>query len=135
MAQCTWVPGISAVSGWRPRADEMFGVEGMHLRDVSTRGDGTLVLEVESDQTVSARTAVWSRSDVDAGSSWCTTLRASAVQCGCAGPKRIWRCPEPACPRRTWTEDHGFASPRTRLTRRAIGWAVDGLRHDDTTIS
>ena len=35
--------------------------------------------------------------------------------------KRMWRCPEPACPRRTWTEEHTFASPRSKLTSRAIG--------------
>jgi len=49
--------------------------------------------------------------------------------------KRIWRCREPACPRATWTEDHSFAAPRAKLTARAVAWAVDALRHDDTTMS
>ncbi len=49
--------------------------------------------------------------------------------------KRIWRCPEPACGRRTWTEDHPFVKPRARLTTRAVDWAVNALRHDDTTVS
>jgi hypothetical protein len=49
--------------------------------------------------------------------------------------KRIWRCRQPSCPRQTWTEQHPFAQPRARLTRRAIRWAVDALRHDDTTVS
>lgn len=49
--------------------------------------------------------------------------------------KRIWRCPEQACDRQTWTEDHVFARPRAKLTARATDWAVDALRHDDTTIS
>ena len=30
--------------------------------------------------------------------------------------KRIWRCPEPAFPRLTWTEEHAFAAPRAKLT-------------------
>jgi hypothetical protein len=33
-----------------PRADELFGVEGMHVLDVGTREDGSLVLEAQSDQ-------------------------------------------------------------------------------------
>jgi len=49
--------------------------------------------------------------------------------------KRIWRCPEPACPRLTWTEEHAFAAPRAKLSTRAIDWAVSSLRHDDTTVA
>ena len=49
--------------------------------------------------------------------------------------KRIWRCPEPACGRSTWTEDHPYAPARAKLTSRATAWAVDALRHDDTTVS
>ena len=48
---------------------------------------------------------------------------------------RIWRCPEPACARRTWTEVQPYATPRAKLTARATSWAVDALRHDDTTVS
>jgi len=43
--------------------------------------------------------------------------------------------PEPTCERQTWTEQHPFAEPRAKLTTRAIRWAVDALRHDDTTVS
>lgn len=49
--------------------------------------------------------------------------------------KRIWRCPEMSCPRSTWTEDHPYAPARAKLTTRATAWAVDALRHDDTTVS
>jgi len=42
--------------------------------------------------------------------------RASAVRCECGGPR-------------------GFGAPRAKLTGRAIGAAVDALRHDDTTVS
>ena len=132
MAHCTCAPAPS----WCPRADVMFGVEGMHVLDVANRDDGVLVLDVESDQTLTG----------------CPDCGVVAVGHGrrvqvlhdapCFGRptrvrwlKRIWRCPEPACARRTWTEDHAFAGPRAKLTSRAIGWAVDGLRHDDTTVS
>jgi len=49
--------------------------------------------------------------------------------------RRIWRCAEPACPVRSWTEVHELAEPRAALTRRAIVWAADALAADDTTVS
>jgi transposase len=33
--------------------------------------------------------------------------------------KRIWRCVEPACEVRTWTEQRGAIRPRAVLTERA----------------
>jgi transposase len=33
--------------------------------------------------------------------------------------KRLWRCPEPACPARTWCEDSDQIAPRAVLTERA----------------
>lgn len=38
--------------------------------------------------------------------------------------KRVWACPEPDCPVRTWTEAHDLAEPRRVLTRRAAVWAA-----------
>jgi hypothetical protein len=33
--------------------------------------------------------------------------------------KRMWRCPEPACPARTWSEESDQIAPRAVLTERA----------------
>ena len=33
--------------------------------------------------------------------------------------KRLWRCPDDDCPRRTWSERHDEIGPRASLTRRA----------------
>src|SRR5262245_12518269 len=33
--------------------------------------------------------------------------------------KRLWRCPEPACPTRTWSEESDEIAPRAVLTERA----------------
>jgi transposase len=49
--------------------------------------------------------------------------------------KRIWRCPEPACPKKTFSEVHEFAAPRTKLSARAVAWATDALEQDDTSVS
>lgn len=37
--------------------------------------------------------------------------------------KRLWRCAEPQCGRRTWTETHPGVAPRAALTQRARWWA------------
>ena len=39
--------------------------------------------------------------------------------------KRIWRCPEPDCEVKTWTEQASLAEPRRVLTTRAAEWATD----------
>jgi transposase len=49
--------------------------------------------------------------------------------------KRIWRCPDPVCPMRTFSEVHELIPPRAALTARAVAWATDALSHDDTTVS
>src|SRR3954452_21858707 len=33
--------------------------------------------------------------------------------------KRVWCCPHPLCPARTWTEQHPAIAPRAGLTERA----------------
>jgi transposase len=38
--------------------------------------------------------------------------------------KRVWRCPEPTCPARTWTERSPLGSPRQSLTQRAKVWVT-----------
>ncbi len=131
---CACVPSPSP--RWCPRADELFGVEGVHVLDVTTRDDGTIMLDVESDADLTG----------------CPDCGVVAVGHGrrvqvlhdapCFGRpvrvrwrKRIWRCPEPSCPRSTWTEDHPYAPARAKLTTRATAWALDALRHDDTTVS
>jgi len=107
----------------------------MHVLAVK-RAEDLLTLDVESDQTLAG----------------CATCGVVAIGHGrrvqtlhdapCFGTptrvrwsKRIWRCGEESCPVTTWTEDHDFAAPRAKLTARAIDWAVDLLRHDDTTVS
>jgi len=113
----------------------MFGVDGMHVVGVTTRDDRMLMLDVETDQTLSG----------------CASCGVVAVGHGrrvvrlhdtpCFGRpvrvrwrKRIWRCAEEVCPVSTWTETHDYAGKRSKLTTRAISWALDALRHD-TTVS
>jgi transposase len=47
--------------------------------------------------------------------------------------KRIWRCAEPACGQRTWTEASPAVAARAALTERARRWACERVgRHEQT---
>lgn len=48
--------------------------------------------------------------------------------------KRLWRCAELACSRRTWTEAHPEIAPRAALTERARRWAARRVGHDGDTV-
>jgi transposase len=39
--------------------------------------------------------------------------------------KRVWACPEPICPQKTWTERHPAIAPRAAVTERARYWAFE----------
>ena len=121
---------------WCARADAIFDVPGMHVLDVEIDDQQRLVLTVESDQTEAACPACGVmavghgrrlRVLHDAPCFARVTLLRWLV--------RIWRCREPLCPTRTFSETHDVASPRTVLTTRAVGWATSALSYDDTTVS
>lgn len=119
-----------------PRADRLFGVQGLHVLDVTAGDDGRLVIDVESDATLTGCpdcgvVAVGHGRRVQVLHDTPSFGRPVRVRWA----KRIWRCPGAACPRLTWTEDHAFAAPRAKLSTRAVDWAVDSLRHDDTSVS
>ena len=116
MAHCTCGSGAS----WCARTDEIFGVDGVHVVATRRRGDGVLVLDVETDQTL-------------AGCRGCGVVATGHGRrvhllhdTPCFGRpvlirwrKRIWRCEEPTCEVDTWSETHDFAKPRSKLTARA----------------
>jgi len=121
---------------WCARTDEIFGVDGVHVVASFQREVGLFVLDVETDQRL---VGCCSCGVVATGHGRRVHLLHDVP---CFGRpvvvrwlKRIWRCDEPACPVKSWSESHGFANPRSKLTARAIDWAVDALRHDDTTVS
>jgi transposase len=48
--------------------------------------------------------------------------------------KRIWRCEEPRCPKRTWTEATPLIRARAALTERARRWACQRVGRDGGTV-
>ena len=49
--------------------------------------------------------------------------------------KRVWACPDPDCPARTWTERCELADPRRVLTTRAVVWAADRITAIEGTVA
>ncbi|WP_308220256.1 helix-turn-helix domain-containing protein, partial [Kineococcus sp. TRM81007] len=49
--------------------------------------------------------------------------------------KRRWRCREPRCFTGVWSEEHPALPTRAKLTTRAVAWAMQTLRWDDSTVS
>ncbi|WP_432483561.1 hypothetical protein [Kineococcus esterisolvens] len=49
--------------------------------------------------------------------------------------KRRWRCREQRCPTDVWSEEHPALPARAKLTARAVEWAVQTLRWNDSTVS
>lgn len=48
--------------------------------------------------------------------------------------KRIWRCEEPGCDRRTWSERSEAIRPKAALTERARMWATRRIGEDGDTV-
>jgi transposase len=117
------------------RCDLLIGLPGLHVIEVVEDGSG-LVVTVESPSA-------------DAGCRSCGVIAAShgrrtvaLVDAPCFGRpvriewrKRTWRCREPACPVRSFTEqDPRIARPRGLLTTRACWWTIGQLRGEHASV-
>ncbi|MET4096680.1 transposase family protein [Arthrobacter sp. UYCu712] len=119
---------------WCTRADALLGVEGIHVNSVTTSGTG-LVLGVETGEDVTGCPDC----GVVAVGHGRRQVRLHDIPCF-GGPvrllwaKRLWRCPDPGCPRTTFTEEHPLAGPRAKLTARAVSWAGRPTRSSGSTL-
>lgn len=120
---------------WCARADALFGVAGMHVVLVGDDGERLqVVVETEATMTgcpgCGSVARVHGRREHRARDAPCFGRRVVIVW-----RKRVWRCPDPDCGVRTWSETHRLFPSRSVLTTRAVAWAVSALRWDDTTVS
>jgi hypothetical protein len=117
------------------RADALLGVEGVHISSV-TATTSSLVLRVETGEDLVG----YPDCGVVAVGDRRRQVRLHDIPCfgrpvRLLWAKRVWHCPDPGCPRTTFTEEHPLAGPRARLTARAVVWATDALQHFDTSVS
>ena len=120
-----------------PRCDLLVGLEGLHVVGVARDdGVGGLTISVESaGSLVGCPTC-----GVVAHSHGRRQVRLVDAPCfdrptRLLWLKRTWRCVEPACPVRVFTEqDARVAAPRALLTTRACWWAIGQLRRENASI-
>ncbi|WP_370525977.1 transposase family protein [Pseudarthrobacter sp. NBSH8] len=110
---------------WCARADALLGVEGIHVSTVTATGTG-LLLRIET----GGELAGCPDCGVVAVGHGRRQVRLHDIPCfgrpvRLLWAKRVWRCPDPGCPRMTFTEEH----PPGRWVgdRRAAGFRYPGL--------
>lgn len=96
---------------WCTRADALLGVEGIHVSSVAATGAG-LLLHIETGDDL----AGCPDCGVIAVGHGRRQVRLHDVPCfgrpvRLLWAKRVWRCPDPDCPRTTFTEEHPLAGP------------------------
>lgn len=125
---------IPAATIYSTRADELLGLEGLHVVSVEATSIG-IRAHVETDTLLT-------------GCPKCAVIpqphnRRRHIVADVPGPrgpvelvwhKRIWRCWERLCPVSTWSEDSEHIRPRAKLTTRVGDWAADRLQYDDAHV-
>nr|WP_022881420.1 ISL3 family transposase [Gryllotalpicola ginsengisoli] len=114
----------------------LVGLGGLHVIAAQRRGDGVLVIDVESPPG----SVGCPRCGQVAESRGRKTLVLIDAPMG-AGPvrvrwrKRRWRCVDDACAQKSFTEqDTAVAASRAQLTARALSWAVAQMRRENASV-
>ncbi len=127
--------------GYCARVDTLFNVAGVHVVDVAWR---------EAAGRLPAR--LWLVVETGPGEVGCPACGVVAEARGrrvrrlhdipaFAAPvevvwrQRRYRCVEPACPRRGFSETHDLAVPRAKLTVRAAWWAISCIARDNASVA
>ena len=75
----------------------------------------------------------------DRGGTWSSVRRLDDIPAFGAPVQLVWRqrryrCAEPDCPVRGFSEDHDLAPPRAKLTTRAAWWAISQIARDNASV-
>jgi transposase len=120
------------------RCDLLVGLDGLHVTVVEfDREVGLLTVRVESARAPMGCTSCGAvahshgRSDVTLVDAPCFDRPVRLIW-----RKRTWRCEEPSCPTKVFTEqDEQVARPRALLTVRACWWAINQIRREHASIA
>ena len=122
-------------SSYCARCDLLVGLDGLRVTGVERHG-GRLLIDVESPPGPAGCPGC----GVVAESAGRKTLTLTDAPMG-AGPVRIrwrkrrWRCLDPGCPVRSFTEQNlAVAAPNRTLTARAVSWAVGQMRRENASV-
>ena len=136
MSEPTGCCCASTTPAYCDHCDLLVGLDGLHVVDVDKTSHGVLVVTMESSPTVTGCPTCGVVAESHGRHT--TTL----VDIPCFGRptrlrwrKRTWRCLEPACPTRVFTEqDEQVARPRGLLTMRACRWVIEQVRREHASI-
>jgi transposase len=120
------------------RCDLLVGLAGLHVTAVDFDHDfGLLTVRVESPRAPMGCLACGvvagshGRRDVTLVDAPCFDRPVRIVW-----RKRTWRCDEPSCPTKVFTEqDPEVAAPRALMTTRACWWAINQIRREHASIA
>lgn len=118
------------------RCDVLVGLGGLRVTGACRRGDGVLVVDLESPPGPSG----CPRCGQVAESRGRKTLVLIDAPMGAAPVrirwrKRRFRCVDDACAQKSFTEqDTAVAAPRSQLTSRAVSWAVAQMRRENASV-
>jgi transposase len=120
------------------RCDLLVGLDGLHVTAVEFDHDvGLLTVRVESERTMVGCRACGvvasshGRSEVTLVDAPCFDRPVQLVW-----RKRTWRCEEPECATRVFTEQNrDIAAARALLTTRACWWAINQMRREHASIA
>jgi len=117
------------------RCDLLVGLPGLHVIRVAEDGPG-LVVTVESPPTsVGCPLCGVIATSHGRRSVWLVDAPSFGRPVRIVWRKRTWRCREPGCPSRSFTEqDERISRPRGLLTIRACWWAISQLRTEHASV-
>lgn len=113
----------------------LFGLDGfVVLGAAEAGGELELLVETTADLVGCPACGAVARAK-DRRSTWVRDLPIGGRPVVICWHKRIWCCPHPACPVKTWTEGHSAIAPRACLTERARTWAFEQVGRCDAAVS
>ena len=118
------------------RCDVLVGLGGLRVTAVERRGDGLLVVDVESPPGIAGCSKCGQVAE-SRGRKQVTLIDApmGAVPVRIRWRKRRFRCVDDACAQKSFTEqDTAVAAPRAQLTARAVAWAVGQMRRENASV-
>src|SRR5215211_5263984 len=116
-------------------ATAMLGLPGFVLLAVSER-DGELEQAVETTEAVTGCSVCGFVAELhDRRPTWVRDLPSGGRPVTIVWVKRVWRCPEPGCPVRTWTETSEAIRARASWTERARAEACRRVGEDGHSVA